>query len=385
LNGRRGIPYVIVGEPGTAKTSIVNSLARQGGLHFEGVLNSLRSPLDYLGVPVPKRMKLTSVDQHLSPDGDEEFMTMNYAPAGFSVRAAQAKRSLIFFDEANTAPKAVQAAMLRVLLEGVVGELQLPPEVRFLLAMNHTDDAAGGQELSPALANRMGWLEWEKPEVKNFVGYLTGGGSQESDPIIPAQLEAEVDAVWEAEAWPHASGMVAGFLTARSDLLHKKPEKGDRARAWPSARTWEFAAHAYAGSEIFKLSAEATNTAVSGFIGNGAYAEFFNWVQTADLPNPADLLDGKVQFKHDKRRLDRTAAVLASATALVLPAGSENRNDRIGRLWDILTPMSTDAVDVIMPCVTSLCKARAATGYRSAMQLLGKMEAVLSAAGIQAT
>src|SRR5581483_3318754 len=59
LNGRRGLPYVLVGEPGSAKTSNVRQLAQEANLAFEGVLGSLRSPIDFLGVPVPRKRQLT--------------------------------------------------------------------------------------------------------------------------------------------------------------------------------------------------------------------------------------------------------------------------------------------------------------------------------------
>jgi hypothetical protein len=232
----------------------------------------------------------------------------------------------------------------------------------------------------------MGWIEWEKPNVKNFVSYLVGGGKDSSEVLNPTAIEAEVDAKWDAEAWPLVSGLVAGYLTARGEgALHKRPEKGDRAKAWPSSRTWEFAAHAYAGAEIFGLPPEAKNLAVSAFIGSAAYTEFFQWIKDADLPNPADLLDGKVQFQHNKGRLDRTAAVLSSATALVLPTNAEHRDRRVGKLWDLLAPITSSVPDIVVPAVTALCKAKLMTGHHSAFQTLGKMEPVLSAAGIQST
>ena len=58
------------------------------------------------------------------------------------------------FDEISTAPPAVQAALLRVVLERTVGDLRLPDAVSLVAAANTPEQAAGGWELSPPLANR---------------------------------------------------------------------------------------------------------------------------------------------------------------------------------------------------------------------------------------
>jgi hypothetical protein len=388
LEGRRGLPYVLVGEPGTAKTSVVKLQARRAGLPFEAVLGSLRSPVDYLGIPVPQRRKLGVHDQHLSPDGDEEMLYMHYAPAGFAVRAALRKRCVILHDEANTMPPAVQAAMLRALFEGVVGELEWPSGVRQFLAMNRIGDAAGGWEIAPALANRMGWLDWEGVTPEQFSEYLIssqgrGSGAVPVDSIDPELEEAEMDARW-GNAWAQASGQVTGFLTARSALFHKKPSKGAD-RAWPSARTWDFAAHALAGSLCYQLNEREQGLAIGAYIGDGTYAEFFTWSKSADLPDPAKLLDGNAAFEHNSARLDRTAAVLSGCTALVVPDSADKRTIRANALWRLierLTGGKGDAVDVCLPAVASLCRSRLMIGDNTAYKVLAKLEPVLDISGL---
>ncbi len=238
-NGRRGLSYCLVGKPSTAKTSTLGRLAKLAGLHFEGVIASLRDPSDFLGLGVPHQMKLDATNQHLSPDGDESFMTMKYAPAAFAVRASIAKRALINLDEVNTAPPAVQAALLRMLFEGVCGELEMPTGVRQMLCMNSIEDAAGGYDIAGPLANRVGWLPFPEPSVARFNDYMMGLGGAQQSPVNPAQEEAEVDAAW-AGAWAQAVGQVCGFLTAKTDQLHKMPASGSKAssEAWASPRCY---------------------------------------------------------------------------------------------------------------------------------------------------
>jgi hypothetical protein len=289
LEGRRGLPYVLVGEPGTVKSSIVRQLARKAGLPFWSVLGSIRQPVDFMGCPVPQRVKLEPGEEHLGGNGDS-FLFMHYAPAGFGVRAARARNGLILFDEANNMPPAVQSAMLRVLFEGVVGELELPPGIRFLLATNEMQDAAGGWDLSPAMATRMGWLEWEGSTVPRFASYLASSGGRGSnriplEPISFAEEEMKVDERWD-EAWAQASMLVVGFLTRREELFHKRP-KDAASKSWPNSRSWDFAAHALAGSFIYDLTGVERKEAVSAYIGSGAWNEFYAYAKDADLPDPS--------------------------------------------------------------------------------------------------
>ncbi len=64
------------------------------------------------------------------------------APPDWAVRLVRAGRGLLFLDELSTAPPAVQAALLRLVLERRVGALTLPPGVRIVAAANPRASAA---------------------------------------------------------------------------------------------------------------------------------------------------------------------------------------------------------------------------------------------------
>lgn len=385
LEGRRGLPYVLVGDPGSVKTSIVKQMARKASLPFWSVLGSIRQPVDFMGCPVPQRLQLSAQDQHLSPDGDESFLYMHYAPAGFGVRAAQARSGIILFDEANNMPLAVQSAMLRVLFEGVVGELELPPGIRFFLATNEIEDAAGGHEISRAMATRMGWLDWEGSDVDRFGAYLTasrGRGAQniEVDPIDFREEERRVDERWD-DAWTKASMLVYGFLKRRGELFHRKPtNRVDR--QWPNSRTWDFACHALAGSFVYDLSALERQQALAAYVGTGAYGEFYTYARDADLPDPKLFLDGQEKFKHNSGRLDRTAALLSGCVAKVTPSDAEKRDERREALWRFVRDLPDGAMDVAMPHVIAMTRANLMLGSNAAYQVLAKLDLVMDAAGI---
>jgi len=392
--GRRGLPFILVGEPGTRKTSVARKMSKLAGLHFEGIIGSIREPTDFLGMPFFKKLGLTSQTQHLSPDGDPDITVTGYAPSGFAVNAAMHRRAVIMLDEVSTCPPTVQAALLRLVLEGVCGEMELPPDVRFMLAMNETEDAAGGWNISNALANRLGWLQMEEPALAPFSSYLISGGGcrvagklvNEIKPVVSAAAEeAAVDARWPA-AWSEAAGVMTGYLNAKSDNLHRKPKKMTReTRAWPSQRSNDFATCVLAAGEVYDVSKSVIETGVSAFIGGGASGELHAWRRTADIPRASDFLDGKAQFKHNPARFDRTAALISSCSSLVVNKACDNRGMRIQAMWNFLDGLPDDCTDTAGGAVVALSEARLMIGgpwQSTALKVLAKMEPVMTAAGI---
>src|SRR5471032_1159459 len=136
-----GVPVLLWGSPGTGKTSAVVALADAIGWPCEVVVGSIREPTDFGGLPVVV-------------DGGVKL-----APPAWAQRLVEAGHGLLFLDELTTAPPAVQAAMLRVVLERVVGDIKLPAAVRVVAAANPPEQAADGWELAPPLANRLVHLE----------------------------------------------------------------------------------------------------------------------------------------------------------------------------------------------------------------------------------
>jgi len=104
-----GVPVLLWGSPGTGKTSAVVALGEGLGWPVETVTGSIREPSDFAGLPVVI-------------DG-----SVRLSPPGWATRLCEAGEGLLFLDELTTAPPAVQAAMLRVVLERVVGDTRLPP------------------------------------------------------------------------------------------------------------------------------------------------------------------------------------------------------------------------------------------------------------------
>src|SRR4051812_14684852 len=140
------LPVLLWGEPGIGKTAALNQLADALDLPLTTVIASVHEPSDFSGLPIV--------------GDDPAVQGVPMAPPDWAVRLARAGRGLLFLDELSTAPPAVQAALLRVVLERRVGALKLPPGVRIVAAANPRSSAADGWELSAPLANRFVHLQW---------------------------------------------------------------------------------------------------------------------------------------------------------------------------------------------------------------------------------
>jgi hypothetical protein len=281
----------------------------------------------------------------------------------------------------------VQAALLRVILDGVVGDLKLPDTIRFVAAMNPTEQAAGGWDLAPPLANRLGHWTWETPDAQLWADWLIGGrgdGSLDDTVFDPEQEEKRVLKVWD-HPFAKARGLVAGFIRSRPGLLLDMPKAGspNASKAWPSPRTWELATRAIAGAEVHALDAEAGELLMSSFVGSGPARELATYRRHLDLPDPAEVLDGKVKFTHNEKRLDRTAAVISACTALVTPTGATKRNDRAVKLWTILEELVDDAQDLAAPASRVLVLAKLFNSPE-AKKVLTKINPTLVMTGIGA-
>ncbi|MET8859819.1 sigma 54-interacting transcriptional regulator [Streptomyces sp. NPDC004579] len=320
-------PVLLWGEPGIGKSAALEQLAGGLGLPLETVIASVHEPSDFAGLPIV---------------GDDPAATgVPMAPPDWAVRLAKAGQGLLFFDELSSAPPAVQAALLRVVLERRVGSLVLPEAVRIVAAANPPSSAADGWHLSPPLANRFVHLDWTH-DPRTVARGMAGTWPEVTVPVVGA---AKVPG-----AVARARGAISGFLTARPGLVHHIPGDAEsRGRSWPSPRTWEMALKLLATGYAAGAGREALAAALTGAVGDGAGLELLSYLEHLDLPDPDRVLADPEAFALPDRG-DRQLAFLIAVVAAI-------QSDLTRPRWEAGWVVLAKAVDAGVPDVA----ARAAT------------------------
>jgi MoxR-like ATPase len=347
------LPVLLWGQPGIGKSSTLVQLASGLALPLETVIASVHDPSDFAGLPI------------IGADPASQGVAM--APPDWAVRLHRAGSGLLFLDEISSAPPAVQAALLRVVLERHVGSLELPAPVRIVAAANPAGSAADGWQLAPPLANRFVHLAWlHDPDV--VVRGLGGVWPEVPLPRLdPAALERSV---------VRARAAVCGFLTVRPDFTHRMPATAAaRGGAWPSPRAWEMAMRLLAFGYAAGADPEAVAIAVRGAVGDGAGLEFLAFVERQDLPDPEAVLADPMHAELPERG-DLVHATLA---AVVDAVGREATRERWEAGWALIARLvAVVPVDLLAAPAMQLAALREPTWELPAeLDELGALEALL--------
>lgn len=321
------IPVILWGNPGEGKTSLIESAARDDW-HIETVILSQSEPSDLAGIPV------------VAADG-----TVRLAPPAWAQRLAEHDGpSICFFDEFSTAAPSLQAAALRILTHGQVGNLQLPNTVAFVAAANPVDVAAAGWDLSAPTSSRFVHLDYAMT-----VEVFTDGAVSGTWPSLPTWDEP----IDFAAATAREMACVAGFLRARPNQLSVIPkDHATRSRAFPTPRTWEFAGRLTALADAVGLPTEVIHLVVAGAIGDATAHEYLSWRANLDLPDPDELLSGTASVTFTQWRPDRVFVVLQS---LISALDAEVSPDRWTAAMNLCCQAAEESgLDVAVPTVRTL-------------------------------
>ncbi|WP_406006671.1 MoxR family ATPase [Streptomyces sp. NBC_00637] len=327
------LPVLLWGEPGIGKTAALTQLAASLDLPLTTVIASVHEPSDFSGLPV------------VGDDPAEQGVPM--APPDWAVRLVRAGKGLLFLDELSTAPPAVQAALLRLVLERRIGSLQLPPEVRIVAAANPRGSAADGWELSPPLANRFVHLQWTH-DHEVVVRGLGGTWPRATLPRLdPAKLP---------EAVAFARRAVCGLLAARPTLVHRLPSgETRRGGPWPSPRSWDMTLSLIAFATAAGSSRDVLSQLVRGTVGDGPGLELLASLDRLDLPDPETLLADPAGADLPERG-DLRQAVLDGVVAAVRARPERSRWDAA---WELLVKaVETGAPDLVVVPATTLATLR---------------------------
>ncbi|MEM2125623.1 MAG: AAA family ATPase [Candidatus Methanosuratincola sp.] len=328
-----GVPVLLWGSPGSGKTSFVRNVAQRLGKHIEVVIAALRDPTDFAGLPI-------------RTENGVEFMPPSWA------RRLAREGGILFLDEISCAPPAVQAALLRVVLERVVGDLPLGENVSIVAAANPVDTAASGWELTAPLANRFMHLEWDAYiDTAEYTAAMVSGVWEDNVPVLPNDWKSLI---------PQARAKVAAFLNVRPELAHvTKPKEGEI--AYPTRRSWEMAAVLVAAAESIDVEEDVIHLLVGGAVGIGAATEFVTWLTNSDLPDPKKVLDDPTILDTVENRGDKAFAIMAAVAATATANMTETMWDKA---WKVIEhALSRFDIDLVAIAARAIARARK-PGYK---------------------
>jgi hypothetical protein len=238
-------PTFLWGPPGIGKSDLVKQIGAELERDVIDVRLALWEPTDIKGIPY------YNADQG----------KMVWAPPA-ELPTDPESTAIIFLDELNSAPPAVQAAAYQLVLNRRVGTYELPKGVDVVAAGNREGDRGVTYRMPAPLANRFVHLE----------------------------MKVDFD---DWQEWATANRVhpeVVGYVSfAKQDLNDFDPKSPSKAFATP--RSWMFVSELLDDDDN---DTETLHNLIAGAVGDGLAVKFMAHRKIAGkLPKPSEILSGK--------------------------------------------------------------------------------------------
>jgi len=269
------LPVFIWGAPGIGKSSIVKQIAAAKELEFIDLRLSLLDPTDLKGIPFFNAETKEGV----------------WAKPSF-LPSVEGSKGILFLDEINTAPPAVQASAYQLILDRKVGEYELPKGWSIVAAGNRENDRGVVYKMPPPLANRFVHFEMEV----DFDDWKTWAYS--------AKIE---------------SSIVAYLAYDKSMLFTFDATSNEKSFATP--RSWEYV------DSIIKsgIEIELILDSISGAVGREAAIGYLSFKKVMrDLPDLNTVLDGTLTEIEEEDPKVMMALAIGLVNALL-----ENNSEKV--------------------------------------------------------
>ena len=240
-------PVFLWGPPGIGKSDIVKQIGEDAGREVIDIRLPLWEPTDIKGIPY----------------FDSTANTMVWAPPA-ELPSDPDSKAIIFLDELNSAPPAVQAAAYQLVLNRRVGQYKLPAGVDIVAAGNRDGDNGVTYRMPAPLANR----------------------------FLHVEMKVDFD---DYQEWATANKIhpeVVGYVSfAKQDLYDFDPKGSSKSFATP--RSWSFVSDLLTDDDT---DTDTLTDLVSGAIGDGLAVKFMAHRKIAGrLPKAEEILKGKVK------------------------------------------------------------------------------------------
>lgn len=237
------IPAFLWGPPGIGKSSIVKQIAQRRTIGFVDLRLSLLDPTDLKGIP------FYEAENHRAL----------WAPPAFLPREGE---GILFLDELNSAPPAVQASAYQLILDRRVGEYELPDGWAIVAAGNRENDRGVVYKMPAPLANRFVHLE----------------------------LQIGIE---QWRAWAYASGIdgrIIAYIGYKKEHLFTF-DASSAQKSFATPRSWEFVdALLKSGLDDLLL-----RNAIGGAVGEEIAVSFLSFCRVMEyLPDIDAILQGAV-------------------------------------------------------------------------------------------
>ncbi len=244
-------PVFLWGPPGIGKSEVVSEITDELGGYMIDLRMAQMEPTDIRGIPF----------------FNKDLNKMDWAPPvdlPDAELASQYPLIVLFLDEMNSAPPAVQAAGYQLVLNRRVGKYVLPDNVVIVAAGNRDSDKGVTYRMPMPLANRFIHLEM-RPDFTSWQNWAVGKSIHKD---------------------------VVGYLSfAKQDLYDFDAKSSSRAFATP--RSWTFVSDLLDDEE--NVDTDTLFNLVAGAVGDGLATKFMAHRKVAGrMPDPADILSGKV-------------------------------------------------------------------------------------------
>ncbi len=150
------IPFLLVGNPGFGKTTVVHAWAKQNGYHVEEIMGSSFSRDEVLGYMVNVNGSL----EMLEPFWYKRIKKLS----------DEGTKSVLFIDELSTTGGDVQSSLLRLIFERTIGNGEKLPEGTVVMsAANYKANLPGYCDVSSPALNRFCIINLEESSLETMV------------------------------------------------------------------------------------------------------------------------------------------------------------------------------------------------------------------------